>query len=243
VERTFYERYAPETDDGCRVPRCLGTTELGGGWAFVLEDLDASGYPGRRGDLSGPALDGALRWLAGFHGRFLGHSPEGLWQEGTYWHLATRPDELEATTDPALKAAAHALDRQLAAASFRTLVHGDAKVANLCFSQDGGQVAAVDFQYVGGGCGMKDVAYLFSSCLSERALARHADGLLDTYFVHLRAALAETDVDVAALETEWRALYPVAWADFARFLSGWAPGHWKLHGYSREMALKALSAL
>ena len=32
--------------------------------------------------------------LAELHARFLGEAPEGLWSEGSYWHLATRLDEL-----------------------------------------------------------------------------------------------------------------------------------------------------
>jgi hypothetical protein len=43
---------------------------------------------------------------------------------------------------------------------------------------------------------------------------------LDAYFAHLRAALAG-GVEGAALEREWRALFPVALADFDRFLLGW----------------------
>ena len=52
-------------------------------------------------------------------------------------------------------------------------MHGDAKLANFLFTSDHSQVAGVDFQYVGGGCGMKDVAYLLS-CLDEDACDTHA---------------------------------------------------------------------
>lgn len=240
VERAFYERFAPLAGARCRVPACLGAATLDGGQAFILEDLDAAGFGHRHSALAEGGLDAALRWLATFHATFLGVAPEGLWEEGAYWHLATRPDELRATTDRRLKAAAPHLDARLRGARFRTLVHGDAKVANLCFSPDGADVAAVDFQYVGGGCGVKDLAYLLSSCLSERALRSQAEALVDAYFGHLAQALSGKEVDLGALEAEWRGLYPVAWADFARFLSGWAPGHWKLHGYAEQMVAEAL---
>ena len=106
-------------------------------------------------------------------------------------------------------------------------------------------MAAVDFQYVGGGCGIKDVAYFLSSCLDEGELERQAAAWVDAYFAHLRAALAEhaPATDAAALEAEWRELYPIAWADFFRFLAGWSPAHWKIHGYSARITRRALDAL
>ena len=248
VERAFYADYAPRCDVDCRVPRCLdswGGAKRPTAWVFVLEDLDAAGFPGRRGMASDRDIRSCLRWLAHFHATFLGQRPAGLWKVGTYWHLATRPDELGAMGDRALRAAAAELDARLSGARFRTLVHGDAKVANFCFARRGDGVAAVDFQYVGGGCGMKDVAYLFSSCLDEAASDARADAYLDFYFEHLRAALTArgSDVDPGALEAEWRGLYPLAWADFYRFLDGWAPDHPKIHGYSRRMTERALASL
>ncbi len=240
VEQAFYGRYAQPERAGCRVPRCLGLEGGGGRFWMLLEDLDAAGFAGRRGRMGRADLDACLRWLAAFHAAGLGASTEGLWREGTYWHLATRPDELAVMADGPLKEAAGALDARLAAARFRTLVHGDAKPANFCF---GAGVAAVDFQYVGGGCGMKDVAYLLG-CLAPAELDRNGDRLLDTYFALLRAELeGRDDVDGAALEAEWRALYPLAWADFARFLAGWAPGHGGDGRAGRRLIEQALASL
>jgi hypothetical protein len=242
VERCFYAHWASKCPAEARVPRCLGVGTFADGWAFVLEDLREAGLHRRFDEVPERAVTTALGWLAAFHARFLGASPEGLWPTGTYWHLATRPEELEASADARLKEAAGALDARLEGAAYKTLVHGDAKVANFCFNATGDRMAAVDFQYVGGGCGMKDIAYFFSSCLSDRACEETAPRLLDVYFERLRAALSDwASPELDALEHEWRALYPVAWADFARFLSGWAPGHWKLHGYARRMVRLALA--
>ena len=213
VETAFYRSFASRCDDACRVARSFGSFEQSGERLLVLEDLDAAGFGGRTHRPRAAELDACLGWLAHFHARFLGEPPAGLWKTGTYWHLATRPDELEiaARKDPSVRDRAKDLDRRLAAARFRTLVHGDAKPANFCFGKE--RVAAVDFQYVGGGAGIVDVAYLLHG---ERDAARS----LDAYFSHLRSALAGT-VDASALESEWRALHPIAVADFERFLAGW----------------------
>ena len=50
-------------------------------------------------------------------------------------------------------------------------------------------------------------------------------------------------MDAEALEKEWRALYPVAWADFERFMMGWSPGHRKLTEYSDATTERALDAI
>ncbi|MEL7448730.1 MAG: phosphotransferase [Pseudomonadota bacterium] len=244
VESTWYERWASRCDEACRVPQCLALETHGDEVFMVLEDLDAAGFDGRRGGLSEPGLKSCLAWLANFHATFMNEAPKGLWETGTYWHLDTRPDELEEMDHRELKAAARGIDERLNASPFQTLVHGDAKVANFCFTDDG-RVAAVDFQYVGGGCGMKDVAYFLSSCLSEDECEQHEGWLLDYYFGALASALQSHDkaVDFTALETDWRGLYPVAWTDFFRFLQGWSPGHWKIHRYSRRLAREVLDQL
>ncbi|MCA9572098.1 MAG: phosphotransferase [Myxococcales bacterium] len=243
VERAWYADWAPRCGEGCRVPACLAAQEVDGGWLFVLEDLDAAGFPGRHARSGDAALRRCLEWLAAFHATFLGAAPRGLWPVGTYWHLATRPEELAAIADPRLRRAAGPIDEVLSGARFQTLVHGDAKVANFCFAPDASAVAAVDFQYVGGGCGMKDVAYLLGSALGSAALDREAAVLEDHYFRALRARLGDREVDVDALEAEWRALHDWAWADFQRFLAGWAPDHAKVEGHALARTARVLAAV
>lgn len=212
---------------------------------MVLEDLDAAGFDRRRAQVDDRSLYACLHWLANFHARFFGVQPQALWPTGTYWHLATRPDELDALDDTALRDAAPAIDRLLQASPYQTLVHGDAKLANFCFDADGGRVAAVDFQYVGGGCGVKDVAYFIDSCLSPEQCQRREGELLDVYFQALRRALRDKrqSVDSEAVERDWRALYPVAWTDFHRFLKGWSPGHWPRDSYSERLAGQVIARL
>jgi glycine/D-amino acid oxidase-like deaminating enzyme len=243
VELCFYERYASRCGEDCRVARTLLCEQASDHWLFVLEDLDAAGFYERRHQLPQQALRACLTWLAQFHAKFMGEPAAGLWPVGTYWHLDTRPDELARSNDPQLRAAASQFDTQLQAARYRTLVHGDAKTENFCFTRDLGHVAAVDFQYVGGGIGVQDVAYFFSSCLDDRSCEQQAPALLDHYFAALQQALAaqHPNIDAAKLETEWRALYPVAWADFSRFMSGWAPEQNARSGYAGHMTTIALS--
>jgi len=228
VELAFYQGFAQNCDATCRAPAFIHGEAYDGGFLFVLEDLDQAGFPARRTHCAPHEIAACLGWLAAFHARFLGVVPDGLWKVGTYWQLATRPDELARLSAGPLQRAAAAIDQRLNAARFRSLVHGDAKLENFCFSRSGPDVAAVDFQYVGGGVGVKDVAYFLSSCLSAGECEARIPGYLELYFGALRVALdARGDVpvsEVTALEREWRELFPWAWSDFYRFLSGWAKG-------------------
>ncbi|UTW61685.1 phosphotransferase [bacterium SCSIO 12741] len=247
VECHWYANLAKRGDDSCRIPQYLGHKEISGGMLLVMEDLDQAGYPLRKNHLTPVELKKCLSWLAHFHSRFLQTQSEeitkGLWPIGTYWQLETRTEEYDKMPSGPLKDAASMLHQTLKGSRFQTLVHGDAKYANFCFAPDG-RVAAVDFQYVGGGCGMKDVAYLLSCIPGDLSLAQESD-LLDAYFKDLKDTVRQEhpNMDTEALEADWRPLYVVARADFERFLQGWAPGHWKSTNYAERCVIRAVSSL
>ena len=245
VEVNWYDKWSSQCSDICRVPDCLALEYSGNEILLVLEDLNSSGFPGRREEASMTVIKSCLLWLAEFHAIFMGQKPSGLWEQGTYWHLETRPDELELIQDKKLKQAAATIDQILEASPYQTFVHGDAKLANFCFSEDGSKASAVDFQYIGGGCGMKDVFYLISSCLDEDDCEHLEDELLDYYFTELKKALIQHQplVDTVAVELDWRRLYRYAWADFYRFLEGWSPNHWKMHTYSKRLTAEVLDEI
>ena len=243
VEMHWYRDWSKRCAAACRVPKCYAASSDEHEHVIVLEDLDAAGFPVRKSSLDKEEAKTCLSWLANFHATFMNEPPVGLWQTGTYWHLATRPDELAAMEEGGLKQAAGTIDRMLNECEYQTFVHGDAKVANFCFSSDGKDVAAVDFQYVGGGCGIKDVAYFLGSCLTEQECEQWEAELLDYYFDALKTALEATgkQVDWQALKAEWSALYPVAWTDFYRFILGWMPTHWKINNYTKRLAEQVLA--
>lgn len=228
-----------------RIPACYGTKKEEDEVLLVLEDLDASGFAGRRSSVNETEWQACVRWLAAFHSENLNLESEGLWANGTYWHLETRPDELQRMDDQALKGSAAAIDRILKGCQYQTLVHGDAKLANFCFSRDGSEVAAVDFQYVGGGCGMKDLAYFVGSCFRDDESEKMERVILDFYFAEINRFLMGLGSEVGGdqLEADWRPMYRVAWADFHRFMKGWSPGHWKLSDYSERVTREVLEGL
>ena len=259
-EQNFYTYFAVKTNHKCRVPKMYAASADEKSIWMILEDLDASGFDQRRSQASLPLVELGVKWLANFHACFidvdglnvkcpvgLAHKPQDdakyLWPIGTYWHLATRPQEFQAMPESSLKKAASEIDERLNKGKFQTIVHGDAKLANFCIDSHQSKLAAVDFQYVGGGVGIKDFVYFLGSCLNSYALYEHAPHLLALYFREFKHATKDSSLDFDALEKEYRSLYPLAWADFERFLTGWSPGHQKLNAYSAEQTQKALKVL
>lgn len=242
VETHWYQHPNQRMPEGSPSPTCLDAFADRGELFLLLEDLATRGFTEALHSTSWDEVCVVLQWLAHFHAEFLGDSAEGLWSCGTYWHLDTRPEELARIEGTRLHLFASLLDARLRGDRFLTLVHGDAKLANFLFLADRGGVAAVDFQYVGRGSAMKDVAYFVGSCLSGQECERREAELLGVYFRALEACLPP-EVDAEAVETEWRWLYPVAWADFQRFMQGWSPGHRKLTDYSDATTERALTEI
>jgi len=266
VELHWYQHYANNSLSQCPVPKCLYVNEHDDEILLIMEDLATLGFeqtftsfepkPASHESavdnphishqhVSQQQIEACLSWLAYFHAQHLAIEPKGLWDCGSYWHLATRPDELVALTDIPLQQAAEKIDKILQQCQFQTLIHGDAKLANFCFTTAGDRVAGVDFQYVGKGCGMKDVILLLSSCLPHQRCEKDVPDLLDYYFGQLKQALSEhqAHVDPQAVEDEWRPLYCIAWADFQRFMKGWSPNHWKINSYTEALTKQALLQL
>jgi hypothetical protein len=231
VEMYWYQAYNYKNKNSY-TPKYIASGEVEGSRYLLLEDLSPLGYSPKV-SISWEQVKWCLSWLASFHKIFLGTDPIGLWPIGTYWHLETRPEELEVLEDIKLKEAASLIDKKINSAKYKTIVHGDAKLANFLFSEK--SAAAVDFQYVGGGSGIKDVVYFLSSIFQEEELHKHEKKCLDYYFKELDCSIE--------IEEEWRELYPYAWCDFYRFLKGWSPGHWKINSYSEQMKEKVLKWL
>lgn len=232
VELAWYQGLAPSCQ--ARLAACLATVSTGDTRLLLLEDLTNAGFqPGR------PAQIGAgLRWLARFHASYLDARPTGVWEQGGYWHLDTRQEEFQRMPAGPLKEAARDLDRLLREARYQTLIHGDSKPANFLW-KNSEEAAAVDFQYVGVGCGIRDVAYFLDCCTSYQDSQDQAESWLEFYFRALRQACPNLP---EGLEPEWRRLYPVAWVDYARFMQGWgSPG--PLDRYGRQQLQRALALL
>jgi len=237
VEAAFYEHLRAIAWNQPRTAALHGHAVVGPERWLLLEDLDASDFPRRCRSLTTPDLYATLDWLAALHGRFLGCKVPGLWPRGTYWHLATRAEEWARMPPGPLRDTASALDTALASCPVQTIVHGDAKPANFCFGPEPGDpVAAVDFQYVGPGIGLVDVAYLVG-CMGRRWRAHHVEDAIAHYFERLHRHAPE---GAPSAEAAWRPLWPTAWADFARFMVGWSGEDWRADPTTASMVSAAL---
>ena len=240
VEAAFYNggHAAKLISAGCRVPRPL-IVERGTPLVICMTKV-----PGRA-DLSMDERQtgAALQWLARLHAAYWGHAradaavAAGLQPQGSYWYLDTRADEHsrmpKSGWEGRLRLAARAIDERLKADPFQTVVHGDAKEANMLF--EGGTVGMVDFQYCGKACFAKDLAYCLC-CAS--GVPEAEERLLQLYLADLTVQLAALGGQPPALPQLQDAL-ALAYCDLGRWMSGWG---WWGHDL-RERIIRVLDRL
>ncbi|KAH7108149.1 kinase-like domain-containing protein [Auriculariales sp. MPI-PUGE-AT-0066] len=245
VERYFYQHLASRLPTTVAVAVSYPTRSSG---ALLLEDLNAKYSRPASGRMDRLDTNVVLTWLAGFHATFWGQrgvvpppsemdsgipeaSVNGVWEQGTYFYLDTRQDELAAIDDGGeyafLLPWASKVNEQLAlerAAGRCTLLHGDAKDANIMFSPTR-ECALVDFQYVGAGVPTLDIAYFLGT--SVRASLLQGEGevqLLRVYHEALATALRARE---SSVEYSWDTFlrhWELALVDWSRFMAGW--GFW-----------------
>ncbi|KAI6887640.1 hypothetical protein KC360_g3101 [Hortaea werneckii] len=183
---------------------------------------------------------------------------EGVWLNGGYTYLATRRKEYadlleDADSEwssalcqpiPTVDASLAELVAQVlspnpspqatpsAISTYETLIHGDVKSENLFANTEGSAVAFFDFQYVGMGLGVCDLAKLFTCsvpmhmltpevlrCDVALAMTDGERGLLQRY--------QRTISSISGKEYPWRDLemhWSTALVDWLRFQASW--GFW-----------------
>ena len=147
-----------------------------------------------------------------------GNTDEGIWEEGCYWYLRARKVEYEKLTEPWKRIARVVDDRiQKIPAKFKTVVHGDLKCANMVFSNDE-KCAFYDFQYVGGGPGVRDLAKFMVSSVDN--VEKHEEEYLAFYFGELKSLLSESGKGKDYSFEIMIEHYELCFVDYYRFLLG-----------------------
>ena len=239
VERFFYTSLAAKLPPSVRVAKSYSLRPgMTAGEDLLLEDLDAEFDVDGGTPYSLDQTHVVLNWLAGFHSTFsppptlTQHPPptslrppptvDGIWQHGDYWHLATRSSEFASLpSSHYLRTWAPYVDALLSSPTQpgRTILHGDAKSANIAFARSAPPSCVLyDFQYCGTGLGVQDVIYFLSTSVPPRFLAGNGyEELLRVYWDAVEPS-EEYGWDVCKEQAEW------AIVDWARFLESW--GQW-----------------
>lgn len=173
----------------------------------------------------------------------------GLWLNGGYTYLATRRTEYASLADDGYSEWSEAMCSPSGGSSLsiaemaalfltprgrpiESLIHGDVKSENLFTTSKGDQVAFFDFQYVGRGLGVCDLAKLFTCSVpmhmlvEDESLPEHlamCDGerqLLERYYTRLLHDKEPEYYDWESFKRHWE----TALVDWCRFQASW--GFW-----------------
>mmetsp|Transcript_31862 Transcript_31862/g.77225 ORF Transcript_31862/g.77225 Transcript_31862/m.77225 type:complete len:386 (-) Transcript_31862:218-1375(-) len=233
-EANFYQNVAPMLlQKGLEIPIPLHVERDNGVIICMTQLQGESAY------LESEETKAVLRWLATLHAATWGPMADkavvefGLQPEGTYWYLATRPDEHASIRSKGwegrLKLGAKAIDERLKRDKMQCCVHGDAKDANMLFrrikknknnNQEELVVAMYDFQYCGKAPPTKDLAYFLCVGADD-----NDSSYLEYYHEQLLERLDESSSSSyrPTLEDLQDSL-DLAYCDWARFMAGW--GYW-----------------
>lgn len=177
----------------------------------------------------------------------------GVWLNGGYTYLATRRTEyasLQHDEDSAwaqklcvpaqrskssiAELVANALSPSISSSSsiagYETLIHGDVKSENLFAASTGSAVAFFDFQYVGLGLGVCDLAKLFTCSVPSELLEDHDGGNSKDMAAGERTLLEyyqRTIEEASGRSYPWELLkmhWKTALVDWLRFQASW--GFW-----------------
>lgn len=175
--------------------------------------------------------------------------------QGCYWHLDTRQQEFSSISRSwaDLKAVASRVDSVLqgqradgsATNCHQTVVHGDFKIENLLWDADG-RCCAYDFQYVGKGLGVRDLAYMFCSGVDIDVLEedRGEQQLLQHYHNALTKQLSKNGKAEAAQRYSCDTMvaqFELCLVDYVRFMAGW--GMWGNAEWASDRARDVLKRL
>ena len=228
-EVSFYQHLA--TNIATRTPRCsFAERDDTDNFLLLLEDLSPSAVIDQFIGVSIGTARAGLSALAGLHGPT--HAKTSLhdaaWLRGVSTEL--RPlyesvlpilfdqflDRYDARLEAELRTMVLALKDRLALFSdyvtqFPCVTHGDFRTDNLLIDACDGTVAlaVVDWQTIGVGSPLLDVAYFLTTSLSPEDCARDEFELLDYYLAKMRDYGVEIPVDVARQEFARYTLQPI----------------------------------
>ena len=210
-ETSFYQHLANEIDT--RTPRCFfADRDEDDNFLLLLEDMSPAAQVDQFDGLSIEQAKTGLYELAGLHGPTLGdtalHSADwlgGATESLRPLYAAVLPalfdqflDRYNASIDDPLRTFVSRLGNELSLfsgyeAPFAAVTHGDFRTDNLIFEGASGQVplAGVDWQTIGVGSPLLDVAYFITTSLTPEDCESNEQDLLSYYL----NCLSDYDVD------------------------------------------------
>lgn len=242
-ELSFYQRHSDVLAEKKLTLQCFAVHQFNDSCYLALNNFESMGFRNLT-CVNMSEIKAVISWLAKFHAHFLQINNQEGFERGGYWHLNTRPDEYIKMNDSMVKSCAHVINERLKNSDFQTIIHGDAKLANYAFDHENA-VLGYDFQYVGTGIGLQDLMLFLVSTLNSDSLYANHELLLSDYFcvLHLETASYLSIEQQNSLESQWRALWPLVWCDYHRFLLGWKPDHERINDFLLMMSDRAIKSL